>query len=44
MFTQLDDDPDGDITEEEFITGCLEDEGLVRIMQEQKVKWLIYDC
>ena len=34
VFGLIDDEPDGEITEEEFIKSCLEDQDLVRTIQD----------
>ena len=34
MFAELDDSGDGDLSQEEFVEGCMQDEDLVRMLSE----------
>ena len=34
MFAELDDSGDGEVSQEEFVEGCMQDEDLVRMLSE----------
>ena len=36
MFAMLDDSGDGEVSQEEFIAGCMQDEDLVKMLSENK--------
>ena len=39
MFAMLDDSGDGEVSQEEFIAGCMQDEDLVKMLSENKNDW-----
>ena len=42
MFAELDDSGDGEVSQEEFVEGCMQDEDLVRMLSENWTKYKYY--
>ena len=42
MFAELDDSGDGEVSQDEFVEGCMQDEDLVRMLSENWTKYKYY--